>query len=122
MTWTGKSLLLERTEAFALQVMQYQKCLPRNAQAFSVERQMIRSATSIGANYREARQARTPREMISKLRIALGEGEEARYWLRLVVKSGLGDRDTGEELEAECHEIIKMLAATISTVSRSVER
>ena len=116
MSWVGKSILMDRTEAFAVDVLEFTKTLPRNARTYTIEGQLLKSATSVGANYREARQARTPKEMLSKLRIAVGEGEEARYWLRIAMRSSLGDHESCMRLEAESHEIIKMLVATINTV------
>lgn len=91
--------------------MRYARELPRNARTLDLEHPLVRRATSLGANYREARHARLPKEMVSKLRLALAEGEESRYWIKLTYGSGLADPATGSELEDECHPIIKIIVA-----------
>jgi four helix bundle protein len=76
---------------------------------------LIRSATSVGANFREAQRGRTRNEFVSKLAIALQEAEETRYWLELVVESEMAPAATIKPLINEVTEFIAILVATIKT-------
>ncbi len=72
-----------------MRVIRLVSALPRNRPADVIGRQLLRSATSIGANYRAACRARSKAEFRSKLAIAEEEADESLYWLELVVESGL---------------------------------
>src|SRR5665213_127118 len=77
-----------RTNAFALRIIRMYSCLPKNhAVAQVLGRQVLRSATSVGANYREASRGRSKAEFISKIGDSLKEIEETEYWLELLVDS-----------------------------------
>jgi four helix bundle protein len=73
--------LLDRTQSFALAIIRFHNRLPQRADAWTLGRQLLRSGTSIGANYREAQRARSTPEFISKVHIAAQEAEESAYWL-----------------------------------------
>ena len=80
--------LKPRTKAFALRVIQMFVALPKTEVARVLGRQVLRSGTSVGANYREASRARSKPEFISKTGDCLKEIEETEYWLELLVDSG----------------------------------
>lgn len=81
--------LKPRTQAFALRVIRMYSKLPKNdAVAQVLGKQVLRSGTSVGANYREASRARSKAEFISKIGDCLKEIEETDYWLELLVDSG----------------------------------
>ncbi len=81
--------LKQRTKAFALRVIRMYSKLPKNsAVAQTLGRQVLRSATSVGANYREAGRGRSKAEFIAKIGDSLKEIEETEYWLELLVDSG----------------------------------
>ena len=81
--------LKQRTKAFALRVIRLYSQLPKsNAVAQVLGRQVLRSGTSVGANYREASRGRSKAEFISKVGDCLREIEETEYWLELLVESG----------------------------------
>jgi four helix bundle protein len=81
--------LKPRTKAFALRVIRmYSKLSKRDAIAQVLGKQVLRSGTSVGANYREASRARSKAEFISKIGDCLKEIEETEYWLELLVDSG----------------------------------
>ncbi|MCU0784167.1 MAG: four helix bundle protein [Verrucomicrobia bacterium] len=81
--------LKPRTKEFALRVIRMFSALPRNdAVAQILGKQVLRSGTSVGANYREASRARSKLEFISKIGDSLKEIEETEYWLELLVDSG----------------------------------
>src|SRR5438445_12504962 len=81
--------LKPRTKAFALRVIRMYSKLPKNdAVAHVLGKQVLRSGTSVGANYREASRGRSKAEFISKIGDCLKEIEESEYWLELLVDSG----------------------------------
>src|SRR5216110_4044146 len=85
--------LKERTKAFALEVVALVEELPRGRSADSIGNQLLRSGTSVGANYRAACHARSRREFIAKLGIVEEEADESEYWLELAVDAGLVKRE-----------------------------
>ena len=89
---------------------------------YSIVNQLERSATSIGANIREAKYAHSKPDFISKLQISLKEYYETEYWLELFVKSELLDRDTAKDIYNECGTIRKMLISSINTAKSNIEK
>ena len=81
--------LTDRTEAFALRIIKLTSALPRNREADVLGKQVLRSGTSIGANYREAQRGRSKAEFLAKVGDCLRETEETTYWLELLCESGL---------------------------------
>jgi four helix bundle protein len=82
-------LLKPRTKAFALRIIRvYSKLLKNDAVGQVLGKQVLRSGTSVGANYREASRARSKAEFISKIGDRLREIDETEYWLELLVDSG----------------------------------
>jgi len=81
-------LLKDRTKRFALQVIRLCRTLPRSQEATIISRQLLRSATSIRANYRAVCRARSAADFISKLGIVLEEADETLFWIELLVESG----------------------------------
>ena len=82
---------------------------------YSLINQLERSATSIGANIREAKYAQSRPDFISKLQIALKENYETEYWLELFVKSEIISKDSAIELYNRCGTIRRILIASINT-------
>jgi four helix bundle protein len=81
--------LRQRTKDFALRVIRMFASLPKNAVAETLGRQVLRSGTAVGANYREAFRARSKAEFMSKCGDSLRELEESPYWLELLVDAGI---------------------------------
>ena len=77
--------------------------------------QLLRSATSVGANIAESEYAQSSRDFISKLSIARKEANESRYWLRLFGAEGLMEKEIAEELCLDAEELIRILAAIIKS-------
>ena len=82
---------------------------------YSLVNQLERSATSIGANIREANYAHGKADFLAKLQIALKECYETEYWLELFVKSGILSPEAGKELCNPCGTIRRILIASINT-------
>ena len=81
----GSGDLRERTKQFALRIIKLYSSLPKSTEAQVIGKQVLRSGTSVGANYREAYRARSNAEFIAKCGISLQELEETAYWLELLV-------------------------------------
>src|SRR2546423_11409293 len=86
--------LRARTRAFALAIVRLVSGLPRNPVADVIARQLMKSATSPGAQYREACRAKSDADFISKLEGCLQELDESVYWLEILHESGIGLSDT----------------------------
>ena len=86
---------------------------------YSIVNQLERSATSIGANIREANYAQSKADFIAKLQIALKECYETEYWLELFVKSELLDRDIAKNIYNQCGVIRRMLISSVNTAKEN---
>jgi len=104
--------LSERTKRFALRVMELVALLPNTRQAQFLGHQLLKAGTSIGANYREAKRARSRADFISKIGICEQEAEETIYWLELLGDAGLL---RGSELQAVMDEAKQLLAIFITS-------
>jgi len=108
----NKNLIVELTFEFALNVIKYTELLEKNKK-FVVANQLLKSATSIGANVREAQNAESKIDFVHKKKIAAKEADETEYWLLLCSKSeGFPDC---KDLLADCSSIIKVLSKIISS-------
>ncbi len=83
----GNTDLVERATEFALRIVRMFAALPKKEEARVLGKQVLRSGASIGANYREARRARSKAEFIAKIGDCLKELDETSYWLELLVRS-----------------------------------
>jgi four helix bundle protein len=101
--------LRERTKALALRVIRLYAALPKSGAAQVLGKQLLRSGTSAGANYREAMRSRSSAEFVSKIEIALQELEETLYWLELLTESGIVPAKRLADLMKECGELTAIL-------------
>ena len=114
--------LKARTKQFALRVVKMFKALPRGEEARIMGRQVLRSGTSVGANYRAACRARTANEFISKIRVAVEEADETGYWLELLVEALIIGKARLDPLLAECNELLAILASSQHTAESRLRR
>lgn len=105
--------LRERTLAFGLRVVKMFGQLPKTDEARVIGRQVLRSGTSIGANYREASRARSKPEFIAIAGICLKEADETAYWLEMLVRSGIVHETELQSLQQECSEIVAIFVTII---------
>ncbi|MCW8131143.1 MAG: four helix bundle protein [Planctomycetota bacterium] len=110
-----------RTKAFALRVISMVEALPSNRTALRLGDQVLRSGTSVGANYRAACRARSKADFIAKMKIVEEECDETLYWIELLVESKHVNAKRVESLYLEGREILAMVVASLKT-SRSVNR
>ena len=85
--------LKQRTKQFALQIIRLYRTLPVTDEERILGKQLLRSRTSVGANYRAACRARSKAEFIAKLGIVLEESDETVFWLELLVETNVGSRE-----------------------------
>jgi four helix bundle protein len=109
-----------RTKQFARRIIRFYAALPKNDTVAQVlGKQCLRSGTSVGANYREARRARSKAEFISKIGDCLKEADETLYWLELILEETLVSPQRLQPLVKEANEIVAIFA-TISKHSRGL--
>jgi four helix bundle protein len=101
--------LRERTKDFAIRVIRMYSTLPKSAEARVLGKQVLRSGTSVGANFREARRARSKAEFVAKVGDCLKELDESAYWFELLVESGPATPSSLELLQKECNESLAIL-------------
>ena len=106
--------LRERTKDFALSVVRMFSALPKTTEAQILGRQVLRSGTSIGANYREAYRGRSRAEFIAKCGDCLREIEETAYWLELLVAADIASFDDLSSLRQECDELTAIFVSIIT--------
>ena len=114
-----KNIILDKTFDFSLDIIELYKILQENKE-FVISRQLLRSATSVGANSEEGSAAQTKKDFITKMSIASKEARESRYWLRLLDKSQLVKHDYKNYL-SKIDEIVKILTAIVKTAQTSIK-
>ena len=110
--------LRQRTKQFALRVVKLFQALPKSDVARTLGRQVLRSGTSVAANYRASCRARSKAEFIAKLGIVLEEADETAFWLELLMESGVVPKSRLEGLLAETNELVRIFAASRQTAQR----
>ena len=111
--------LIQRTKRFALRVFKLVGALPETIQGRAVAAQLIRSGTSVAANYRAACRARSKPEFVAKLGVVEEEADESAFWLELIIETELLNPRTVTPLLAEAGEIVAMMASSKKTAARS---
>ena len=96
----NKAELEQRTKEFSLNLIRFLQSLPKNYLGEAMGRQLLKSGTSIGANYREANRAESKADFIHKLAIVEKEASETLYWLELLLEAGIGANQEAKELLA----------------------
>lgn len=112
----------ERLVEFAVRIITVSAQLPKTMAGRHVARQILRSGTSPAPNYAEARGAESRKDFIHKLKICLKELNETRVWLRIIVGGNLIAAPRLANLQQECDELCRILAASIKTAARRTEQ
>ena len=110
--------LTRRTRTFALEAIQFVEALPSGKVADTLGRQLLRAATSVGANYRAACRARSTADFLNKLGIVEEEADECGYWLGMITDAGVVELTATRALSEEANEITAMVVASIKSVRR----
>jgi four helix bundle protein len=106
----------KRTRSFALRVIQLVEALPERRTASVLGRQLLRSGTSVGANYRAACRGRSRADMKAKLAIVEEELDESLYWIRLLVDAGIITEHRVDALLDEGEALLSMVVSSIRTL------
>jgi len=111
--------LRDRTKQFALNVIRFCKTLPDTAECRVIRDQLLRSATSVGANYRAACHARSRKDFIAKLALVEEEADESQFWLELLDEFDIGANGAVTELRNEAHQLASMVVASKKTARKN---
>ncbi|MFA5776730.1 MAG: four helix bundle protein [Patescibacteria group bacterium] len=111
----GKSILRQKSYAFALKVIKVYKQIVAEHKEYVLSKQFLKAGTSIGAMVREAEFAQSKLDFISKLSISLKEANETDYWISLLRESCFISFETATDLLADNKELISMLISSIKT-------
>ena len=107
--------MYERTMQFSVRIVRMAKAMPRGIAEDVIAKQLTKSATSIGVNYREACHGKSTADFVSKLKISEGEADETLYWLQLLVNSGIMKQSKLQALIDEANELVAILTASTKT-------
>lgn len=118
-----KEELKTRTKKFALRVMRLVEALPKTASGRAIGNQLVRSGTSVGANYRACCRSRSRAEFIAKIGVAEEEADESAFWMELIIEGNLLPPAKVSLLLKEANELVAIMAASrISARRKQVGR
>ena len=112
---TDSKDLKDRTRKFAVKIIRMVDKVPRSIATEVIARQLIRSATSIAANYRAACRGRSKAEFVAKLQIVLEESDETQYWLELLFELESLDREVLQDSIQEADELTAIFVSALKT-------
>ena len=113
----NKNDLQYRTKKFALAIIKLTEHLPNNRVGWTFTDQIVRSSTSVAANYRAVCRAKSDKDFISKMETVIEEADETLFWLEMTEESGIMSEDFGlMNLKKECNELVSIFVASAKTV------
>lgn len=110
--------LEERTAKFAEDIIGFSKRVPRNTITTPIISQLIRSGTSVGANYCEANGASSKKDFRNKIHICKKEIQETKYWLRMIIRADPDVKNLATGLQKEAHELTLIFNKIVSTLNK----
>ena len=110
-------LFKKRTKKFVVDNIRFFRTLPKTEEAKIIGRQLLRSSSSVGANYRAACRARSKAEFHSKLSIVVEESDESVFWMEILIEAEVVKPQEINDLLKEGNEILKIVSASRKTVS-----
>ncbi len=113
--------LLDRTKRFALETIKLCEGLPNDETSRILARQLLRSGTSVGANYRAAHRAKSKADFISKMGTVLEEADESAYWIELLSDAKKVAVDKSAPLHREANELVAIAVSSLNTARRNSE-
>lgn len=114
-----KEELIKRTKSFAIMIIKLVEDLPSTLAGRTIGNQIIRSGTSVAANYRAACRARSNPDFISKITIVEEESDETLFWLELIAEANLLEKDKLQELIKEADELTAIFTASGKTARQN---
>ncbi|MBI5417572.1 four helix bundle protein [Candidatus Poribacteria bacterium] len=111
--------LKERTKKFAILIIRFIEIIPKSIIADIIIRQLLRSATSVGANYRAACRAKSRADFIFKMSIVEEEIDESLYWLEILIEVNIINKNQIQYLFEEGNQILSIIVASINTARKN---
>jgi len=108
----------KRTKSFALRIIRLFQALPKNEEAKIIGKQLLRSATSVAANYRAACRARSKAAFYSKLSIVVEEADESLFWIEILIEANILPESKLADLKQEITEIVSVVAKARKSTSQ----
>ena len=116
-----KNITKTKTMDFAIRIVKLCNYLKDNQKEFALSAQLLRSGTSIGANFREAQNAVSQKDFVNKISIALKEANETEYWLELLLRTKYLSQKEYENIYVDCNELVCLLTAIVKTSKHNVK-
>ncbi|MGN0526836.1 MAG: four helix bundle protein [Acutalibacteraceae bacterium] len=116
------NILMKKSLDFAVRIVNMSNYVKKEKHEKSMSEQVLRSATSIGANIREAKYGASRADFINKLQIALKETAETEFWICVLTETGYIDQKSGNSLLKDCLDIKHLLIASINTSKKNKEK
>jgi four helix bundle protein len=113
--------LQDRTRKFALSIIKFTEQLPHDETSRTLGRQLLRSGTSVGANYRSACRSKSKADFISKMGTVLEEADESAFWIELLADAAKTSARMAQPLLVEANELTAIAASSINTAKRNSE-
>ena len=113
--------LKKRTKNFAIRIVNIFRSLPHSPDAQTLGKQLLRSGTSVGANYRAVCRARSQAEFIARMGIVVEEADETVFWLELLGETGVVRPERTQDLLNEANELVKIFGASLRTSKHGVK-
>ena len=114
----SKSILLDKSKEFAVETVKLCRRVAREKHEFNMTDQLIRSATSVGANVHESKYAQSAADFVNKLKVALKECYESEYWLEVLVKTDIISDEEYRSGTAMCSALRRMLISSVNTTEK----
>jgi four helix bundle protein len=111
--------LKQRTKRFALDTIAFVEALPKDETSRVLGRQLLRSGTSVGANYRAAKRSKSNADFINKMTIVEEEADECGYWLELLTESKKVSETKAISLLREADELVAIAVASVNTARKN---
>jgi len=111
------NLMKTRTKTYVLDAIKFYQSMPKTEEGRIIGRQLLRSSSSVGANYRAACRSRSKAEFHAKLSITVEEADESAFWLEILIESDIANNANADKLLKEANEILAILAKARKTVS-----
>ena len=115
----AESPLRDKSYAFSLAVVRQVRQMRQQGVGYELTSQLLRAATSVGANVEEANAGQSRKDFVAKLAIARKEANEARYWLRLLHDAEVLERAVASRMIEDCEGLIRMLTASVKTAQNT---
>jgi four helix bundle protein len=122
MTTESPQDLRTRTTEFALRIIRLYTSLPKSTEAQVLGRQVLRSGTSVGANYREGHRAKSDPDIVNKFESVLQELDETDYWLDLLVRAGIVSDQKVGPLIKETNELIAIFTTIVTKIKKRMNK